>query len=90
MTLSEQGRPEPAPTPSTAPAVPARTDRQMRRIATASFTGTVIEFYDLTLYAVTASLVFAKVSSRRSVPRRGRSRPSARSGSRSWPDPSAR
>jgi len=33
----------------------------MRRIALASFAGTVIEFYDLTLYAVAASLVFAKV-----------------------------
>lgn len=42
-------------------AVPARNDKQMRRIALAGFTGTVIEFYDLTLYAVTASLVFAKV-----------------------------
>jgi MFS family permease len=31
----------------------------MRRIALAGFTGTVIEFYDLTLYAVAASLVFA-------------------------------
>ncbi|MYW96201.1 MHS family MFS transporter [Amycolatopsis rubida] len=41
--------------------VPARTDRQMRRIALAGFVGTVIEFYDLTLYAVAASLVFAKV-----------------------------
>jgi MFS family permease len=44
-----------------APAVTARTPAQMRRIAIASFAGTVIEFYDLTLYAVTASLVFAKV-----------------------------
>lgn len=42
-------------------AVPSRSDKQMRRIALAGFTGTVIEFYDLTLYAVTASLVFAKV-----------------------------
>ncbi|WP_261380029.1 MFS transporter [Rhodococcus rhodochrous] len=33
----------------------------MRRIALAGFTGTVIEFYDLTLYAVAASLVFANV-----------------------------
>jgi len=41
--------------------MPGRTNRQMRRIALASFTGTVIEFYDLTLYAVTASLVFAEV-----------------------------
>lgn len=40
---------------------PARSDRQMRKIALAGFTGTVIEFYDLTLYAVTASLVFANV-----------------------------
>lgn len=40
---------------------PARSNRQMRRIALAGFTGTVIEFYDLTLYAVAASLVFAKV-----------------------------
>ncbi|WP_405483537.1 MFS transporter [Streptomyces sp. NBC_00009] len=39
--------------------VPARDDKQMRRIALAGFTGTVIEFYDLTLYAVAASLVFA-------------------------------
>jgi MFS family permease len=61
MTLSGQGRQESAQTASTAPAVPARTNRQMRRIAIASFTGTVIEFYDLTLYAVTASLVFATV-----------------------------
>ncbi|WP_037161802.1 MFS transporter [Rhodococcoides fascians] len=42
-------------------APPARSDRQMRKIALAGFTGTVIEFYDLTLYAVTASLVFAHV-----------------------------
>ncbi|MFD7204271.1 MFS transporter [Streptomyces sp. NPDC059893] len=41
--------------------VPARDSRQMRRIALAGFTGTVIEFYDLTLYAVAASLVFADV-----------------------------
>ncbi|MER5437685.1 MFS transporter [Streptomyces sp. NPDC002790] len=41
--------------------VPARDARQMRRIALAGFTGTVIEFYDLTLYAVAASLVFADV-----------------------------
>lgn len=40
---------------------PARDARQMRRIALAGFTGTVIEFYDLTLYAVAASLVFADV-----------------------------
>lgn len=50
----------PQQAPAVAPA-PARTDRQMRRIALASFTGTVIEFYDLTLYAVAASLVFARV-----------------------------
>ncbi|MFE4684011.1 MFS transporter [Streptomyces sp. NPDC056721] len=41
--------------------VPTRDSRQMRRIALAGFTGTVIEFYDLTLYAVAASLVFADV-----------------------------
>lgn len=57
MTSSDQRRGR-API---APAVPARSNRQMRRIALASFTGTVIEFYDLTLYAVTASLVFATV-----------------------------
>lgn len=38
-----------------------RSDKEMRKIALAGFTGTVIEFYDLTLYAVTASLVFAHV-----------------------------
>lgn len=43
-------------------AIPSiRSDQQMRKIALAGFTGTVIEFYDLTLYAVTASLVFAHV-----------------------------
>ena len=41
--------------------MPARTSGQMRRIAIASFAGTVIEIYDLTLFAVTAALVFAKV-----------------------------
>ncbi|MER5183870.1 hypothetical protein ABT009_36945 [Streptomyces sp. NPDC002896] len=42
--------------------VPTRDGKQMRRIALAGFTGTVIEFYDLTLYAVAASLVFAGVA----------------------------
>jgi MFS family permease len=58
MTSSEP-RQQASGTP--APAVTARSTGQMRRIAAASFAGTVIEFYDLTLYAVTASLVFAKV-----------------------------
>ncbi|MFB4426360.1 MFS transporter [Streptomyces sp. QL37] len=53
MTLPHRLRAEPSES------APARDDKQMRRIALAGFTGTVIEFYDLTLYAVTASLVFA-------------------------------
>lgn len=56
MTAPESAQSDVAPSPP-----PARSDRQMRKIALAGFTGTVIEFYDLTLYAVTASLVFAKV-----------------------------
>jgi MFS family permease len=38
-----------------------KTARQARRIAVASFTGTVIEFYDFTIYGTAAALVFPRV-----------------------------
>lgn len=39
--------------------VPAAPPRKMRKVAFASFMGTVIEFYDFNIYATAAALVFA-------------------------------
>lgn len=63
--MSAQLPPERPPTrridPAESPPVPASTatPRKMRRVAFASFMGTVIEFYDFGIYATAAALVFA-------------------------------
>ncbi|WP_405476094.1 MFS transporter [Streptomyces canus] len=45
----------------TAPAAPAPTPRDMRRVVTASLIGTTIEWYDFFLYGSAAALVFNKL-----------------------------
>ncbi|WP_284748293.1 MFS transporter [Amycolatopsis sp. RTGN1] len=45
--------------PGTTEAAPPATARKMRKVALASFMGTVIEFYDFGIYATAAALVFA-------------------------------
>ncbi|MFE7566791.1 MFS transporter [Streptomyces sp. NPDC057539] len=47
----------PTPAPDGTPAKP----QSMKRVASASFIGTVIEFYDFNIYGVAAALVFPKV-----------------------------
>ena len=42
-------------------ATPGSPPAKMRRVAFASFIGTVVEFYDFGIYATAAALVFAKV-----------------------------
>ena len=42
-------------------ATPGSRPAKMRRVAFASFIGTVVEFYDFGIYATAAALVFAKV-----------------------------
>ena len=48
---------------ASAPAAPtaAQDPRKMRRVAAASFVGTLIEFYDFLIYGFAAALVFGKV-----------------------------
>lgn len=49
------------PLPQTTASTPAKPQVNMRMIGTASFVGTVIEFFDLQLYSAAAALVFAQV-----------------------------
>lgn len=61
---------------------PSRADS--RRASRAAFVGTLLEYYDFSLYASAASVVFASVFFTGSSPYWGRCRRSALSRSDSW------
>ena len=42
-------------------ATPASRETSLRKVVTASALGTTVEYYDFTLYATTAALVFDKI-----------------------------
>jgi MHS family shikimate/dehydroshikimate transporter-like MFS transporter len=48
-------------TPATAPAAEPASRASLRKVVTASALGTTVEYYDFTLYATTAALVFDKI-----------------------------
>ncbi|HEY5853533.1 MAG TPA: MFS transporter [Aldersonia sp.] len=59
--MTVKGQPPMTRRPLASPAADAASGKRMRKVALASFMGTVIEFYDFIIYGTAAALVFSEV-----------------------------